>query len=97
MQHKPGFQLLLAEPQNTNNLKQRMKTNPRPPIALLLLGTFLLAWAGTAAATDYFVDSVTVTVSSLNTPMPPTSCSITAPHRPSRLPGMWHLARMRQT
>jgi uncharacterized repeat protein (TIGR01451 family) len=66
MKHKTGFQPVLAGPQNTNNLKQRMKTTSRPPIALLLLGTFLLVWAGTATATDHIVDSVTVTVSSLS-------------------------------
>jgi hypothetical protein len=61
------------QPQCTINLKLRMNTKPRPPITLLLLSAFLLAWAGTAAATDYFVEQVTVLLSSL----PPLSAADT--------------------
>lgn len=43
-----------------------MNTKLRSLTKLLLLSALLLAWAGTAFAKQYIVDSVTVTVSSLN-------------------------------
>jgi len=48
-----------------------MTRKPRSLIKLLLLSTLMLAWAGSAfAGRNIIVDSVTVTVSSLNTPTP---------------------------